>query len=172
MLAAIAIAATLFCPFGPLDASASERGLAAQPICDFGRQLISELPNNDRGPTILSARPVAPNFSRELNPAAHISKALMRAWKRQKASNLLDVCPDLASVPGRRLAVPTDDVTTYGSITTVYYVSLPIFSRTGDEALVSVGFLCSGRCGGFTVHHYKRIAGHWRREQPLIEIYG
>jgi hypothetical protein len=152
-------------------------GDALEPSCELGRQQIEALIVRDHvGPIILSGDPVAGydelGLSASADPTNRVPAELKQAWKRQPRTNLLDACPELASLPGVRLALPTDDTETYGSGTAIYYFSAPVFTRSHNDALIVEGFYCSGRCGGYAINHYQRNGTRWDRQVPLAWLYG
>ena len=150
---------------------------SAERECELGRQQIEELKTRDHvGPIILSRDPVtgynANLLSIGTEPKNRVPIELEQAWKRQPKTNLLDACPELAAISGVRLAVSTDDIKSYGSHTTIYYFSAPVFNRARDEALLVEGFYCSGRCGGYSINHYQWSGTRWDRKVPLFWMYG
>jgi hypothetical protein len=152
----------------------STRGALDQ-ACQFGRQRIEALVHRQPAPIVLSRDPLP--FEGMLSPDLEtpeniVPEDLKLAWSRQPRKNLLEACPALSSIPGVRLARPGDDVTTYGSSTTIYYFSAPVFDRARDDVLIMEGFYCAGRCGGYAIEHHRRNGKTWDRQVPLTWVFG
>jgi hypothetical protein len=138
---------------------------SASAACDVGAAaLAAAMPDLTQAqPLLISRRPVwnPPVHQEARADGPRLPQPLADAWAKAKPSNLFVVCPELeARLPtGWRYATEEEEGARLQK-PTIRLFGAPLVD--GASALIHVGSVCGGLCGGGGVRHWRKATGRWR----------